>query len=78
MIAEKEPPETSGENKPKTLIRLEEVSRRVGLSRSAIYHSIKCGTFPKMIKITGARASAWIESEIDEFIEKAISDSREK
>ena len=45
------------------LIRLPEVIRESGLSRSSIYHSIDLGLFPKPIKI-GERAVAWLCSEI--------------
>ena len=51
------------------LIRREEVTRRTGLARSTIYKWIDLGEFPKPIKIT-ERSSAWLESEIDEWIAK--------
>ncbi|CDG96769.1 AlpA family transcriptional regulator [Xenorhabdus sp. XENO-10] len=58
-----------------SLIRLPEVCRRTGLGKSTVYKYISEGKFPKQIK-TGARASAFIESEIDAWINKRIIASR--
>lgn len=57
------------------LIRLPEVIRRTGFGKTWIYTLIRAGKFPKQIKI-GERAIAFIESEVDEWIYKAIADSR--
>jgi prophage regulatory protein len=54
------------------LIRLPEVKRKTGLGSTAIYKFQKDGGFPKSIKIT-PRAVAWIEREVDEWIEKRIT-----
>ncbi|MEQ9916561.1 AlpA family transcriptional regulator [Pectobacterium aroidearum] len=62
-------------NKQHRLIRLPEVKRRTGFGKTWIYELIKAGRFPSQVK-TGARAVAFIESEIDAWIEKIISDSR--
>lgn len=62
---------------PPRLIRLPQVSSKSALKRSAIYQRIKDGTFPAPVSI-GPRASAWIESEIDDWIEQRIKDSRAK
>ncbi|RJT16408.1 helix-turn-helix transcriptional regulator [Rahnella inusitata] len=53
---------------PSKLIRLPKVIERTGKSRTRIYEDIKCNLFPKQIK-TGIRTVAWIEKEIDEWIE---------
>jgi prophage regulatory protein len=58
-----------------TLVRLDEVIRRTGLGRSAIYAKIKEGKFPGPIKL-GERASGWISSELTEWINARIKDSR--
>jgi prophage regulatory protein len=50
------------------IIRLPEVKRRVGLSRSSIYEYIQKGLFPKQIGI-GARAVGWLETDIDLWID---------
>lgn len=49
------------------LIKLPEVKNRCALGRSSIYEFIQAGTFPAPVKI-GARAVAWRESEIEEWI----------
>lgn len=59
----------------KRLIRVPEVLRRVGFSRTTMYELIKEGRFPDKINI-GARSVAFVESEIDAWIENTISDSR--
>jgi prophage regulatory protein len=53
------------------LIRLPEVSARVGLARSSIYELIAVGKFPRQIRLT-PRTSAWSASEIAEWIEERI------
>jgi len=57
------------------LIRLPAVIERTGYSRSWIYELINQKQFPQPIKI-GSRAVAFIEREIDEWIEVLISKSR--
>lgn len=59
----------------KTLIRLSEVRRRTGYSKALIYRLISEHRFPQPIKI-GARAIAFVEGEIDEWIERRIAESR--
>jgi prophage regulatory protein len=51
------------------LIRIAEVERKVGLKRSSIYED---PTFPKRVPI-GARASAWVEEEVDAWIAARIA-----
>lgn len=61
----------------KRLIRVPEVLRRVGFSRTTMYELIKEGRFPDKITIS-SRAVAFVESEIDAWIDNAISNSRVK
>lgn len=58
-----------------TLIRLPEVQRRTGYSKAWIYRLISQKRFPSSIKI-GSRAIAFIESEIDEWVNQRIVESR--
>jgi prophage regulatory protein len=53
------------------LVRLPEVLSRVGLSRSSIYKLISDGSFPAAISI-GPRSVAWLEDEVDQWIEQKI------
>jgi prophage regulatory protein len=55
------------ESKKKKLIRLPVVLERVGYSRSRVYDLIKAKEFPKPVKL-GKRASAWVEEEVDAWI----------
>jgi len=51
------------------ILRLPDVRRRVGLSRSSIYTRIASGDFPKPIQLgIGARAVGFLESEISEWL----------
>lgn len=52
---------------PLTLLRIKEVSKLTGMSRSSIYEKAKRGDFPKPIKL-GPKTSAWIKREIDRHI----------
>ncbi|HCJ5524757.1 TPA: AlpA family transcriptional regulator [Klebsiella pneumoniae] len=49
------------------LLRLKQVEAKTGLKRSQIYLYMKNGAFPCSIKI-GPSSVAWLESEIDEWI----------
>ncbi|KPQ26587.1 MAG: prophage regulatory protein [Marinobacter excellens HL-55] len=49
------------------MLRRKEVEAITGRGRSAIYEGMAAGTFPKPVKI-GARAVAWPESVIREWI----------
>ncbi|RBL65833.1 hypothetical protein C3E98_040830, partial [Pseudomonas sp. MWU13-2625] len=44
-------------------LRIDEVVNRTGLSLPTIYRGILQGDFPRQVKL-GARASAWLESEV--------------
>lgn len=58
-----------------SFIRLPGVCERTGLARSTIYRLIGAGLFPSPIRVS-ARASAWIASEIDDWIARRIRASR--
>lgn len=62
-------------NGAKRLLRLTELRNRVPLSRSAIYLLISKGQFPKPVNI-GLRSVAWVESEVDAWMEARICASR--
>lgn len=59
------------------VLRWPEVKERVGLCRSHIHNLVSQGKFPSPIKL-GARASGWLESEINSWLERQISESRNK
>ena len=60
----------------KKILRLKEVKTRTGLGRSTIYLRIAQGNFPKSIAL-GERAVGWLESDLDEWINERIRQSRQ-
>ena len=67
----------------KRFIRLPEVLTRTGYGRTSIYRKMEDGDFPKSVKLGGppkdpeafdSRAVAWIEYEIDQWIESRIEE----
>ncbi|EJB8380639.1 AlpA family transcriptional regulator, partial [Vibrio cholerae] len=52
-------------------LKLKEVMEKTALSRSAIYRKMNDGEFPKSVSL-GERAIAWVESEVDEWMEKRL------
>ena len=69
---------------PKTkhrFIRLNEVLSRTGYGRTSIYRKMEDGSFPRSIKLGGppvdpeafdSRAVAWIENEVEQWIDSMI------
>ena len=58
-----------------SLIRFDEVQKRTGYSKAWIHRLLKENRFPQSVKI-GSRAIAFIESEVDEWINQRIAESR--
>ena len=69
-------------DKPIKLIRFSKLVERVGLKRGAIYERLNPSsprydeTFPKQIKI-GTNSVAWVEEEVEAWIDWKIKKSRE-
>ncbi|EKK7729367.1 AlpA family transcriptional regulator [Klebsiella pneumoniae] len=57
------------------LLRLKQVEQKTGLKRSQIYLYMKNGSFPHSIKI-GPASVAWLESEIDDWINLKLTDRK--
>ena len=69
---------------PKTkhrFIRLNEVLSRTGYGRTSIYRKMEDGSFPRSVKLGGppvdpeafdSRAVAWIENEVEQWIDSMI------
>jgi len=57
-------------------LRLKQVQDRTGLCRSAIYAKAKSGDFPSPIKLGGGRSSAWLEHEVDQWLQQQVLASR--
>lgn len=58
-----------------TVLRLPEVKKRTGLSRSSIYLRMTNKEFPASISL-GGRAVGWLEEDINEWIVTRIEESR--
>jgi prophage regulatory protein len=58
-----------------TILRLPEVKRSTGLSRSTIYLRVAEGTFPKPVSL-GGRAVGWLEAEVQDWLQLRIEASR--
>ncbi|MEQ9888226.1 helix-turn-helix transcriptional regulator [Pectobacterium zantedeschiae] len=58
---------------PQTLIRMSETMRRTGYGKAWLYKLISQERFPKPVKI-GSRSIAFVESEVNEWIEQRISE----
>lgn len=52
-------------------LKLKEVMQKTALSRSAIYRKMDEGSFPKSVSL-GDRAVAWIESEVEGWMEECL------
>ena len=72
----------STKTKPR-LIRLPEVLSRTGYGRTTIYRKMEDGSFPSSVKLDGppkdpeafdSRAVAWIEDEVEQWIESRIEE----
>lgn len=57
------------------MLRITEVCRRVGVSKSQIHRLIVEAKFPSPIRI-GKRISAWIEAEVEKWLAERIAFSR--
>ena len=70
-------------NQKHRFIRLSEVMSRTGYGRTSTYRKMEEGTFPRSVKLGGppidpnvfdSRAVAWIEDEVDQWIDSRIED----
>ena len=70
-------------NQKHRFIRLPEVLSRTGFGRTSIYRKMEDGAFRKSLKLGGppkdpnefdSRAIAWLEAEVDQWIESRIED----
>lgn len=59
-----------------TILRCKQVQNITGLSKSTIYAEIKAGRFPKQVRLTSKRCVGWLNSDIDNYIQNLIDQSR--
>lgn len=55
------------------MLKLKEVQKMTGLSRSTIYAYIDKGLFPRQVKL-GERCVAWVEEEVIAWLDARIAD----
>ena len=58
-----------------TILRLPDVKRSTGLSRSTVHLRIARGTFSKPVSL-GGRGVDWLEAEIQQWLQRRIEASR--
>ncbi|MFL9933482.1 AlpA family transcriptional regulator [Paraburkholderia sp. RL18-103-BIB-C] len=63
------------DQKPKRILRITDVIHKVGMPRSSVYRAASLGEFPKPIKL-GEKASGWLESDVDAWIDSRVAASR--
>ncbi|WP_035515183.1 helix-turn-helix transcriptional regulator [Pseudohaliea rubra] len=60
---------------PSRLVRIGEVARMTGLSRSYIHALTADGRFPKSLALVpGGKSRAWVLSEVEEWMEQRIQE----
>ena len=59
------------------VLRMRDLPQKVGFRPSTIYEMVATGRFPRPFKlVSGGRASGWLESDIDAWLDKRVrSDS---
>lgn len=63
--------------KTSRLIRIREVISLTGLSKSYLYQLSNSGNFPKPVKLVeGGTASAWLLSEVHDWIESRVANRK--
>jgi len=53
------------------ILKLEKVKSITCLSTATIYRLMKCGKFPKQIKLS-ERSSGWVEQEVMDYLDECI------
>lgn len=57
------------------MLRINDVKKMTGLSKSTIYSEVQAGRFPKPVRLT-KRCSAWVNAEIGSHLQARINASR--
>ena len=58
------------------VLRMKDVSQKIGYAQSTIYELVALGKFPAPFKlIHGGRAAGWLESTVDAYLEERASES---
>jgi len=54
------------------ILRMKQLTEKIGLAKATIYRKIQNGAFPKPFVIGDGRAAGWLESDIDAWITQQI------
>jgi prophage regulatory protein len=60
---------------PQQFLRLNGVTKRIGISGSSVWNFVKAGTFPSPIKLS-PNCTAWVTAEVDQWAADRIAASR--
>lgn len=60
---------------PRRMLRLPSVKERTGLARSSIYRAMDEDGFPRQVHV-GQRAVAWVESEVEAWLDRKLAERR--
>ena len=63
-------------SQPSALLRRKEVETRTGLKRSKLYQLMTQGTFPAQVKLGAGSSVAWVESDIEDWVQRQINNGR--
>lgn len=57
-------------------LRIDDVKAKTSLAKSTIYRMVSEGRFPKPCTPPGAGFAVWVESELDQWMEKQVNSAR--
>ncbi len=60
----------------KRFIKLPEVIQKTSRCKSSIYELISKGEFPKQVSVGGEKAIAWLEEDVDQWIDDRVAESK--
>ena len=61
---------------PKRLITMPEILIGLSISRTKFLQLVKAGKFPAPIKDSGGHTNLWLESDLQDYIEKLVTAQR--
>ncbi len=64
---------------PRRILRMKDVAKKTGLSKSYLYALVRTGDFPKCIRLVkGGTAVGWLESDVEQWIDDRINATQEE
>jgi prophage regulatory protein len=72
-------PLSSAPKEPTIILRMRQLTERLGMSRSWVYLAMADGRFPKPIQLArNGRAVGFLESEVEEYLTGRIGETRSR